>query len=81
MKHSHKGRAAWTDASLESYREKMTGPNNPAWKGGVTVFKKHGNYAPGHRYVRAPEWARPMARMDRHHGAPATRWPSSAGTC
>jgi len=63
VKHSHKGKAGWTDASLASYREKMTGPNNPAWKGGVTVFKKHGNYA-GVRYVRAPEWARPMARKD-----------------
>ena len=63
VKHSHKGKAGWTDASRASYREKMTGPNNPAWKGGVTVFKKHGNYA-GVRYVRAPEWARPMARKD-----------------
>lgn len=63
VKHSHKGKAGWTDASLASYREKMTGPNNPAWKGGVTVFRKHGNYA-GVRYVRAPEWARPMARKD-----------------
>jgi hypothetical protein len=41
----------------------MSGPLNPAWKGGVTVFKKHGNYS-GVRYVRAPEWARPMARGD-----------------
>lgn len=41
----------------------MSGPNNPAWKGGVTVFRKHGNYS-GVRYVRAPDWARPMARKD-----------------
>jgi hypothetical protein len=41
----------------------MSGPGNPAWKGGVTVFKKHGNYS-GVRYVRAPEWAKPMARGD-----------------
>ena len=39
------------------------GAENPAWKGGVTIFKKHGNYA-GVRYVRAPEWALPMARRD-----------------
>jgi hypothetical protein len=39
------------------------GPANPAWKGGVTYFKKKGNYK-GVRYVRAPEWARPMARAD-----------------
>lgn len=27
------------------------------------MFKKHGNYS-GVRYVRSPEWARPMARKD-----------------
>ena len=27
------------------------------------MFKKHGNYS-GVRYVRAPAWARPMARQD-----------------
>lgn len=41
----------------------MKGPKNPAWKGGVTFFKTHGNYT-GVRYVRAPEWALPMARKD-----------------
>ena len=29
----------------------------------MTYFKTHGNYT-GVRYVRAPEWARPMARAD-----------------
>lgn len=29
----------------------------------MTYFKTHGNYV-GVRYVRAPEWARPMARKD-----------------
>jgi hypothetical protein len=42
---------------------KLQGRNNPAWKGGVTVFKKKGNYT-GVRYVRAPQWALPMARKD-----------------
>lgn len=41
----------------------MVGPLNPAWKGGVTYFKTHGNYV-GVKYVRVPEWARPMARKD-----------------
>lgn len=36
---------------------------NPAWKGGVTYFKKKGNYK-NIPYVRAPEWAKPMARQD-----------------
>ena len=42
---------------------KLQGANNPAWKGGVTYFKTHGNYT-GVRYLRAPQWARPMARAD-----------------
>lgn len=62
-KHAHKGRAAWTDESHASYREKMTGERNPAWKGGVTYFKTHGNYT-GVRYVRCPEAYRVMARKD-----------------
>jgi hypothetical protein len=41
----------------------MSGPNNPAWKGGVTVFKTHGLYA-GVKYVRCPPDLLPMARKD-----------------
>ena len=63
VKHSHKGRAGWTDKSRESYAEKMTGENNPAWKGGVTYFRKHGNYKPI-KYVRCPTEFQPMARKD-----------------
>lgn len=62
-KHASKGRSGWTDESMESYREKMTGENNPAWKGGVTVFRTHGNYA-GVRYVRCPPEFLAMARGD-----------------
>lgn len=61
--HASKGRAAWTAESVASYREKMTGPRNPAWKGGVTLRRRKGSYAEV-KYVRAPEWARPMARAD-----------------
>ncbi|GAG20839.1 unnamed protein product, partial [marine sediment metagenome] len=39
-KHAHKGRAGWTEKSKKSYRKKMSGPNNPAWKGGVTYRKR-----------------------------------------
>lgn len=42
---------------------KLQGPNNPAWKGGVTMKRPKGNYS-GVKYVRAPEWAKPMARAD-----------------
>jgi hypothetical protein len=41
----------------------VPGERNAAWKGGVTYFKTHGNYT-GVRYIRAPGWARPMARAD-----------------
>lgn len=57
------GAAGWTDASMASFKVKMTGPNNPAWKGGVMVFKTHGNYA-GVRYVRCPPEFLSMARKD-----------------
>jgi hypothetical protein len=40
-----------------------SGSANLAWKGGITFFKTHGNYT-GVRYVRAPAWAKPMARAD-----------------
>jgi endogenous inhibitor of DNA gyrase (YacG/DUF329 family) len=62
-KHGHKGRSGWTAESEASYQEKMTGPNNPAWKGGVTYFKTHGNYT-GVKYVRCPAEYREMARKD-----------------
>lgn len=54
---------AWTVERRQKAREAMRGAGNPAWRGGVTVFRKHGNYS-GVRYVRAPEWAVPMARKD-----------------
>jgi hypothetical protein len=58
----HPGRE-WSSERRQRWAETMTGPANYAWKGGVTVFKKHGNYS-GVKYVRAPEWAKPMARKD-----------------
>ena len=57
------GRAGWTEESRQSYLGKMTGEKNPAWKGGVTYFRKHGNYAPI-KYVRCPAEFLPMARKD-----------------
>lgn len=61
--HAHKGRAAWTAESHASYREKMSGPNNPAWKGGVMTRRPKGNYI-GPVYVRCPEHLTSMARAD-----------------
>lgn len=59
----HLGRAAWTPASVEAARIRMTGESNPAWKGGVTYKRPKGNYV-GPRYVRCPEDLRSMARSD-----------------
>lgn len=63
VRHSHKGRAAWTAESLRTYTEKMTGENNPAWKGGVTLKRDKGNYI-GPKYVRCPPEFLQMARKD-----------------
>lgn len=58
-----KGRQGWTAASRRSYRKKMSGPGNPAWKGGVTYFRKHGSYA-SVKYVRCPPEFKAMSRKD-----------------
>jgi len=39
------------------------GPDNPSWKGGVTYWRKRGNYKPI-KYVRCPVEFLPMARKD-----------------
>jgi len=41
----------------------LAGARNPAWKGGVTYFKTHGNYT-GVKYVRCPMDFLNMARKD-----------------
>ena len=43
----------------------MTGPNNPAWKGGVTYFRKNGNYGRfAIKYARCPKEFLGMSRKD-----------------
>ena len=62
---AHLGHDGWTEESRKSYLENMSGPNNPAWKGGVTYFRKKGNYGRFKiKYVRCPEEFKPMARKD-----------------
>lgn len=61
--HAHKAARARTAQGRASYRKKMSGPSNPAWKGGVTYRHRKGNYVQV-RYVRAPKWAKLMARKD-----------------
>lgn len=62
-KHAYKAAAAITEAGKESRRVKMSGANNPAWKGGVTYINKHGQYG-SVKYVRCPTEFLPMARKD-----------------
>lgn len=43
----------------------LTGPKNPAWKGGLTFFKRKGKYADQSiKYVRCPAEFTAMARKD-----------------
>lgn len=60
---SRLGRAGWTEASVASHRSKMSGSNNPAWRGGVMTRSTHGNHK-GARYVRCPVAFSGMARRD-----------------
>ncbi len=74
--HSYKGRAGWTAESLASYTAKMSGPDNPAWKGGVTHRRRRGNYV-SVRYVRCPPELMSMARKDGYvmeHRLVMARW-------
>lgn len=61
--HAHKGRAAWTPANEASFRQKMSGHRNPAWKGGVTLKRPKGNYQ-SVVYVRCPPEMSEMGRKD-----------------
>jgi endogenous inhibitor of DNA gyrase (YacG/DUF329 family) len=59
--HGYKGALA---RSSESYlAAAMKGARNPAWKGGVTYRKRHGNYV-SVKYVRCPPEFASMARTD-----------------
>jgi len=59
-----KGHEGWTEETIKSVREKMTGENNPAWKGGVTEKKRKGNYKQ-EKLVRCPD---EFSEMERANG-------------
>lgn len=64
-KHASKGRSRWKPESEQALIERMTGPSNPAWKGGVTYRNRKGAYASQPiRYVRCPVQLLAMARKD-----------------
>lgn len=62
-KHGYKGHLGWTKEGRARAILSTTGPRNHAWKGGVTYFRKHGNYKPI-KYVRCPIAFHAMARKD-----------------
>lgn len=65
QQHARKGRAAWSATREQTLRERMTGPSNPAWKGGLTYRKRKGAYADQPiKYVRCPPEFLSMARKD-----------------
>ncbi len=64
-KHGYKGRSMWTEESEKGFKEKMSGVNNPAWKGGVTLRNRKGNYISYKiKYVRCPHSFIAMSRKD-----------------
>jgi hypothetical protein len=74
--HAHKARSARTPEGHASARAKMSGPLNPAWKGGVTLKRPKGNYV-GPAYVRCPPDLLSMARADGYvmeHRLVMARW-------
>ena len=48
---------------IKNPKKSHWGKSNPAWKGGVTYFNKHGNYLPI-KYIRCPKEYLSMARKD-----------------
>ena len=52
-----------TEERKQREREQWQGDKNPSWKGGVTYFKKKGNYK-NIKYVRCPKPFLAMARKD-----------------
>jgi hypothetical protein len=74
--HAHKGRSGWTAVSMDSYLKKMTGADNPSWKGGVTYRRDKGNYK-GARSVRCPPDLPSMAMANGYvmeHRLVMARW-------
>lgn len=60
---SASGLSAITPDSRKRAADAIRGPKNPAWRGGATYRKSHGNYS-GAKYIRCPQSLLPMARRD-----------------
>lgn len=64
-KYASKGRSRWKPESEQALIERMTGPSNPAWKGGLTYHNRKGAYANQQiKHVRCPAQWMAMARKD-----------------
>jgi hypothetical protein len=62
-KHASKGRTAWSEAAVLSFKVKQSGPTNHFWRGGVTYTKRRGNYPPVKMVLCPVEFAT-MGRKD-----------------
>ena len=59
------GYGGWSQETKDKLKERFTGANNPAWKGGLTYRKRKGKYADySIKYVRCPDEFLSMARKD-----------------
>ena len=60
---AHLKRISSNNVGVRNPKKGSPGASNPAWKGGVTYFKTHGNYT-GVKYIRCPVAYLSMARKD-----------------
>lgn len=62
--HARHGEGKLSEAAIAKRATKMRGPNNPAWKGGVTLISRKGNYPKKERLTRCPPEFVSMARTN-----------------
>jgi hypothetical protein len=62
--HPRHGEGKVAPEAIAKRAAKMRGANNPAWKGGVTLLHRKGNYPKQERLVRCPERFASMARKN-----------------
>lgn len=64
LQHENCGKGRTAPEAIKKRAAKMRGENNPAWKGGVTLLHRRGNYPKQERLVRCPAAFASMARAN-----------------
>lgn len=62
--HENCGKGSTSPEAIAKRAAKMRGASNPAWKGGVTLIHRRGNYPKRERLVRCPPEFAEMARAN-----------------